>query len=138
MGPDDRWRSWTHSGAFEPGEIGAGQSGNLLIAPIRWQSQAQINGAKLVTRRKKKGWMSGTFGMHRSGVDMRIVLKTLCLQLTSRLSSREMAADAEQVRSKASNFIGSSDRLATEVAVDVIEARGNELLQLLGHMKTAA
>ena len=46
-------------------------------------------------------------------VDMRIVLKTLGLALTSRLSSREMAAVAEQVRSKTLDLVAPSDQWTT-------------------------
>ncbi len=75
---------------------------------------AQINGAKLVTKEEKEILDEWYVRNASFLVDMQIVLKTLGLALTSRLSSREAAADAEQVQSKGLILASSADHLAAE------------------------
>src|SRR5262245_17891809 len=75
---------------------------------------AQINGAKLVTKEEKEKLDEWYVRNASFSVDTRIVLRTLSLALTSRLSSRETAADAEQVRSKGLNLGEPLDQWAAE------------------------
>lgn len=75
---------------------------------------AQINGAKLVTKEEKEKLDEWYVRNASFLVDLRIVLRTLGLALTSRLSSRETAADAEQVRSKGLNLVEPLDQWVAE------------------------
>ncbi len=75
---------------------------------------AQINGAKLVTKEEKEKLDEWYVRNASFLVDLRIVLRTLSLALTSRLSSRETAADVEQVRSKGLNLVEPLDQWAAE------------------------
>jgi lipopolysaccharide/colanic/teichoic acid biosynthesis glycosyltransferase len=77
---------------------------------------AQINGAKLVSKEEKEE-LDAWYVEHASlWVDLMITLRTLQLMMTSRLSSREAAADAEQVEKKRS-ALGSAVTTPTSMAV---------------------
>jgi lipopolysaccharide/colanic/teichoic acid biosynthesis glycosyltransferase len=62
---------------------------------------AQVHGAKLVSKEEKEE-LDEWYVRHASiGIDLKIVWRTLLLMSQSRMSSREAAADAEQVLDKA-------------------------------------
>jgi lipopolysaccharide/colanic/teichoic acid biosynthesis glycosyltransferase len=61
---------------------------------------AQVNGAKLVTKEEKERLDEWYVRNASLGSDLRIVMLTLNLMLSSRMSSKEAAADIEQVRSR--------------------------------------
>jgi lipopolysaccharide/colanic/teichoic acid biosynthesis glycosyltransferase len=65
---------------------------------------AQVNGAKLVTKEQKEQLDEWYVRNASPGVDLRITLVTLWVLLSSRMSSVEAAADAQQVQSKNLGF----------------------------------
>ena len=61
---------------------------------------AQINGAKLVTKEEKEKLDEWYIQNASFSVDLRIAFKTMLMLTRSRMSSVEIAADAEQVHGK--------------------------------------
>jgi len=85
---------------------------------------AQVNGAKLVTKEEKQKLDEWYVRNASLWLDLRIAKMTIKLLLRGRVSSHEILADTEQVRSR-NVGLGRTDTPPTRLAVEGHRSAGN-------------